>query len=416
MKKKLTVLGIPLLFILPWASYLISLSNIKSRVSAFIFIFFAGFLGYSIGFTNTSADSYRYAEAFMRFERPGSYLAIIQMYLDGGLRDIYRISLFYIVSFFSKSANLVYALAGIIHGLSVYLNLRIFTHERGGITNKYTLILALLFITYSSLIGVNAFRFNTGAMLAFYCTYKLIIENKKLWLVGLFLTPLMHYSFVLLIPVILILKLVLPFTYNSSNVKVGVFYAFIVTSILSFFIETNLFNISFLTQFDIIPNAAANRIDYVNSDVVSEIVEERSGNSLFLTVSSYFDYFITVYVLIVMLYIKRFIKKSTDELAKLNLLFSFTLLYLSFANLASSFPSGSRFLGIGHLFLIILLCRFYRNYKSNKIERLILFSIFPFLFKILFINLMLPILILSPVFWYGGFVGVLLENLGSIRG
>lgn len=415
MKKKLTVLGIPLLFILPWASYLTSLINLKSKMSAFIFIFFAGFLGYSIGFTNTSADSYRYAEAFTRFERPDSYLAIIQMYLDGGLRDIYRISLFYITSFFSKSANSVYALAGVIHGLIVYLNLRIFIHERGSQTNRYTLILALLFITFCSLIGVNAFRFNTGAMLAFYCIYKLMIENKKLWLIGLFLTPLMHYSFILLMPVILILKLVLPFTYNSSNVKPVVLYIFIATSVLTLFLDTNLFNIGFLTQLDIVPDAAANRIDYVNSDEVSEIVEGRAGNSLFLTVSSYFDYLITAYVLVVMLYIKKFIAKSTNELTRVNLMFSFTLLYYSFANIALSFPSGSRFMVIAHMFLIILLSRFYKNYKSNKIKRLILISILPFLFKILFINIMLPILILTPIFWYGGFVGVVLENLGSIR-
>jgi|26BtaG_2_1085354.scaffolds.fasta_scaffold00671_5 hypothetical protein len=415
MKKKLTVLGIPLLFILPWVSYLISLANIKSKMSAFIFIFFAGFLGYSIGFTNPSADSYRYAEAFMRFERPDSYLAIIQIYLDGGFRDIYLTSLFYITSFFSESPNVVYAIAGVIHGTIVYLNLRILIHERGSQTNRYTLILALLFITSCSLIGVNAFRFNTGAMLAFYCIYKLMIENKKLWLIGLFLTPLMHYSFILLIPVILILKLALPFTYNSSNVRPVVLYIFIATSILTLFVDTNLFNLGFLTQLDIVPDAAANRIDYVNSDEVSEIVEARAGDSLFLKVSSYFNYLITAYVLVVMLYIKRFIKNSVDELVSLNLMFSFTLLYYSFANIALSFPSGSRFMVIAHMFLIILLSKFYRNYKSSKIRRLILISILPFLFKILFTNIMLPILILTPAFWYGGFVGVVLENLGSIR-
>ena len=417
MKNKLTVLSIPILFILPWISYLISLINLKSRISAFIFIFFAGFFGYSIGFTNTSVDSYRYAEAFMRFERPDSYLSIIQMYLDGELRDIYRNSLFYIVSFFSRSANVVYALAGLIYGSLAYLSLRIYIYERGSQTNRYTLVLALIFITYCSLSNINAFNFNTAALLAFCSTYNLIIKNKKIWLIGIFLTPLMHYSFALFIPVILILKLGMPFTYNSVKVNTIVFYVFIVTFILSFFLSTNLFDISFISRLDILPGGITNRIDYVNSDDVSEIVENRVGNSLFLKVLSYFNNLISFYVLIVVLYINKYIKNNnTGGFVEINMLFTFVLLYYSFAHIAISFPSGSRFMAIGHMFLVLLLSRFYRIYNTDKIKRLIFIALLPFMFNILFINIVMPIMILTPTFWYGGFVGVLLENLGSIKG
>lgn len=416
MKKKLTVLGIPLLFILPWISYLISLTNLKSRISAFIYIFCAAFFGYSIGFSNTSADSYRYAEAFMRFDRSDSYFGIIQMYLDGELRDIYRISLFYITSFFTRSANVVYAFAGFIYGVITYLNLRIYINERGSQTSVYTLILALLFITFCSLSGINAFRFNTGAMLAFYSIYKLIIENKKIWVIGLFVTPLMHYSFALLIPVILILKLIMPFTYSSTSVKSTVFYAFIITFLSSFFLSTNAIDVGFIADSNILPGAASDRISYVNSDRVTDIVDSRSGNSFFLKVSSYFSYLISFYVFIVILYIHRFIKNIPEKSYELNLMFSFVLLYYSFAYIAASIPSGGRFMDIAHMFLIILLCRFYITYRSSKIKRLILLSILPFSFKILFINIAMPIMILTPTFWYGGFVGVLLENLGSIKG
>lgn len=415
MKNKLTVLAIPFLFILPWISYLISLMNLKSRLSAFIFIFFAGFFGYSIGFTNTSADSYRYAEAFMRFERPDSYSAIIQMYLDGELRDIYSISLFYIVSFFSKKASLVYALAGLIYGSLAYLSLRTYIYERGSQTNRYTLILALIFITYCSLTNINAFNFNTAALLAFYSTYKLIFKNKKMWFLGLFLTPLMHYSFALFIPVILILKLVVPFAYNSIRINTIVFYVFIVTFILSFFLSTNVFDISFLSRLDILPAGISNRVDYVNSDDVAELVEVRAGNSLFLTVSSYFINLISVYILIVVLYIKKFIKNNSGDFTEINMLFAFVLMYYSFAHIAVSFPSGGRFMAIGHMFLILLLAKFHRIYNTNKIKRLIVISLLPFMFNILFINIFVPITLLTPKFWYSGFVGVVLENIDAIR-
>lgn len=415
MKNKLTVLAIPLLFIMPWISYLISLINLKSRLSAFIFILFAGFFGYSIGFTDTSADSYRYAEAFMRFERPDSYSVIIQMYLDGELRDIYRISLFYIVSLFNRNTNLVYALAGVIYGALAYLSLRTYVYERSSQTNMYTLILALIFITYCSLSNINAFNFNTAALLAFYSTYKLIFKKQKIWLIGIFLTPLIHYSFALFIPVILILKLVMPFAYNSIRINTVVFYIFIVTFILSFFLSKNFFDISFLSRLDILPGGITNRIDYVNSDEVTELVEGRAGNSLFLTVRSYFDILISVYILIVVLYIKKFIKNNSGDFTEINMLLAFVLMYYSFAYIAVSFPSGIRFMAIGHMFLILLLGKFHSMYNTNKIKRLIVISLLPFMFNILFINIYLPIVLLMPEFWYSGLIGVLLENLGSVR-
>ncbi len=415
MKKNITVLGIPVFFILPWAGYILSLLNLRSKISAFVYISFAAFFGYSISFTNTSADSYRYAEAFLRFERPDSYFAIIQMYLDGGLRDIYRASLFYFTSFFTNSANVLYAFAGLIYGLITYLNLRIYLQERGSHTDRYTLILALLFVTSCSLSNINGFRFNTGAMLAFYATYKIIIDNKNIWLLGLFVTPLVHYSFSLLVPVILTLKLIVPFTYNSVNVKPLVFYLFVLTFILSFFLNTNSIDISFITSSNVIPGGVSDRLDYVNSDQVSNIVDTRAEDSFFLTVSSYFNYLISFYVFALMLYMRNFIRNSSYDFKSINILFSFVLLYYSFSYIAISFPSGSRFMEIAHMFMIILLCRFYRIHKSNKIKAMILISIFPFLFKIVFINIGLPILILTPKFWYGGFVGVLLENLHSVR-
>ncbi len=414
MKKSLTVIGFPLLFILPWISYLISLINIKSRMSAFIYIFCAAFFGYAIGFSNTSADSYRYALAFMSFERPDSYLSIIEMYLDGELRDIYRISLFYIASFFGNSANLVYAFAGLVYGLITYSNLRIYVYERGAKTGIYTFILALLFITFCSLSNINGFRFNTGAMLAFYSIYKLVIEDKKIWVVGLFVAPLMHYSFALLIPVILIIKLVIPFTYRSSSTKSFIFYIFVITFASSFFLSTNIIDVNFITSSNILPSAASDRMSYVNSEQVTEIVDARSEGSLFLTVSSYFSYLVSAYVFFVILYMRNFIKKNSIYSKEINIMFSFTVLYYSFAYIAGSIPSGLRFMDIAHMFLIIFLCRFYKFYGTYKIKRLIFISIIPFSFKILFTNIAMPILLLNPKFWYGGFVGVLLDNLGSI--
>jgi len=415
MNKKITVLGIPLLFILPWISYLLSLLNLKSRLSAFIYIFSAAFFGYAISFSDPSADSYRYATAFINFDRPDNYWVIVQMYLDGFLRDIYRISLFYFTSLISNSPHTVYFFAGLIYGLITYLNLRIYINERGDKTDRYTLILALLFITFFSLSNLNSFRYNTGAMLAFYSIYNLVIANKKFWIIGILIAPLIHYSLMVLIPIIIILKLIMPFTHDSVKIKPVLFYIFIITFTLSLFLDTNSFDVSFIGRSGVLPTAVSDRVDYINSDEVTDIVESRANNSLFVAVSIYFKYMISIYVLIAIIYIKKIIKNSSGNLKEINLLFSFVLLYYSFANLASTMPSGGRYMQIGHIFLFILICRLYRVHKSKKIRKLIIMSLLPFSFQIVFIDIAIPILILTPTFWYGGFVGVVLENLGSIR-
>lgn len=413
MNKKITVLGYPLFFILPWLSYLISLFNLKSKRSAVLFILYAAFFGYSISFSNSSADSYRYATAFLNFERPDSYLTIISWYLDGSLRDLYRISLFYVTSLFSSSPHFLYALAGLIHGFFVYLNLRLYIDEKGRQNNIYTLALGLVFITLCSITAVNGFRFNTGAMLAFYSIYQFIVKNNKLGLLGVIFTPLMHYSFFLLIPVVLILKLVLYLNNSSQKINPIFFYMFITTALLSFFLDTNIINISSITSSDLLPSAASNRLDYINSDDVVDIYNSRAESSLFLRVNNSFETMITIYVIVVVIYIKRLLKRSSLYLPSINYLFSFTLLYYTFAFIALSFPSGNRFMSMAHLLLIILLIKSYNQFKTTSIKYLMALSILPFLFKIFFINFLLPYMILTPTFWYGGFLGVTLENLNA---
>lgn len=413
--KKITVLNIPIFFIIPWVGYLLSLLNIKSKISAFVYISFAAFFGYAISFTDTSADSYRYAIAFMQFDKSIDYSAIMQMYRNGELRDPYRLLLFYFTSLFSDSPKVLYAFAGVIYGSISYLNLRIYVNERGSQTDRYTLILALLFITFCSLTNINGFKFWTGAMVAFYATYKFIILNKKIWIIGIFIAPLMHYSFVLFIPIIIMLKLIIPFTYNSIRVKPIVFYLFVFTFIASWFLDTNLIDISFIGRSGILPGEIGNRLAYVNSENVSDIVEKRSESSLFLTVNTYFDNLIKVYVFIVILYINKFLKRLPGNAAYINRIFSFVLLFYSFCFIATSFPSGGRFMILAHMFLVIFLCRFHRLYNNYKIRVIILLSILPFSFKISFINVLLPILILTPSFWYAGMPGVLLESFRFIN-
>ena len=361
MFKKTGSLGIPLLFILPIAGFLTALFNIRSKSSAMVYVGFAMLFGYAISFLDSSADSYRYAQAFGRFDNTLDYNTIVQLYRSGELRDLYRVLLFYFSSFFSDNPKVMYAFAGLVYGIFSYLSLLIFVRERGNIWNQYVFVLTLVFYTYISLSGINGFKFNTGFLVLFCALYNFFIQKKKVWVIGILITPLFHYGFTLVVPLLLLYAFIHPKLYNSKGVKPVLFYMFIATFFASWFLKTNSINLSFFTQSDALSGAVGSRLDFVNSDLVTQIVDSRKGNSLFLSVQTYFNYAIKIYIFISILFLNKLLKRMKD---------------------------------------------------NKKIRTLILYAIPVFSFNIAFTNFMLPLLILTPTFWYGNIFWIIIEGLG----
>ena len=413
MFKKIGGLGIPLLFILPVAGFLTALFNIRSKSSAMVYVGFAMLFGYAISFLDSSADSYRYAEAFGRFDNKLDYNSIVQLYRGGEIRDLYRVLVFYIVSLFSNNPKVMYAFAGLVYGIFSYQSLLIFVRERGSILDRYVFVLALVFYTYISLSGINGFRFNTGFLVFFCATYNFFIQKKKGWVIGILITPLFHYGFTLAVPLLLLYAFIHPLLYNSKRVKPVLFYMFIATFFASWFLKTNAINLGFLTQTDALSGAVGSRLDHVNSDRVTQLVTSRKGTSLFLGVQQYFDYAIKIYVFISILFLNKLLKRMEgNKKIEYTNFFAFILFFFSFAFIASSFPSGARFLSLALLFFVLYLGKFYSVDKNQKIKKLILWSLPVFSFNIAFTNFMLPLLILTPTFWYGNLFWIIIEGLG----
>lgn len=410
MFKKISGLGLPMLVLLPVVGFITSLFDIRSRSSAITYVGFAMLFGYAISFSDESADSYRYATAFSNFDNTLDYNTIVSMYRNGELRDLYRVLLFYFTSLFTQNPKVMYAFAGMVYGILSYKSLCIFVNEYKVKLDPYVFILALVFFTYASLANINGFRFWTGGLVFFYFTYTYIVERKNIFFLGILLAPFFHYGFVLIMPVIIIYKLIERFLYYSTNVNSILFYVFVLTFFASWILNTNSINLGFLTQSDALSGAIGSRLDYVNSSGVATLVETRKDNSLFLNVQKYFDYGIKIYVFVTILYLHKLLSRMTGNKLAYTRLFAFVLFFYAFAFIATSFPSGARFLNIAHLFFIILVGKFYAIYQGKNLKTLILFSLPVFSFNIAFINGMLPLLILSPTFWYGNVFWILIEG------
>lgn len=413
MFKKIGGLGIPLLFILPIAGFLTALFNIRSKSSAIVYVGFAMLFGYAISFLDYSADSYRYAEAFGRFDNTLDYNTIVQLYRGGEFRDLYRVFVFYFVSLFSDNPKVMYAFAGLVYGIFSYQSLLIFVRQRRSILDQYVFVLVLVFYTYISLSGINGFRFNTGFLILFCALYNFFIQKKKVWVIGIIISPLFHYGFTLLVPLLLLYAFIHPKLYNSKGVKPVLFYMFIATFFASWFLKTNSINLGFITQTDALSDAVGSRLDFVNSDLVTQIVDSRKGNSTFLEVQEYFNNAIKIYVFISILFLNKLLKRMKDnKKIEYTNFFAFILFFFSFSFIATSFPSGVRFLSFALLFFILYLSKFYDVYKNQKIKIIILCALPVFSFNIVFTNFMLPYLILTPTFWYGNLFWIIIEGLG----
>ena len=412
MSKK-TILAAPLFLISPLISFLISLKDVRSKTNMFVYIAFSMFFGYAVSFTNTSADSYRYALAFKYLDTTLTLDSIRQLYLVGELRDVYRMFLFYFVKIFSINPKVMFAFAGLIYGFLSYKSLTIFIKNKGISYDKYTIILATIFFTFISISNINGFRFNTGALLLFLSLYQVFIENNNKWIFGILATSLFHYGFIPAIPVFIIFKLIHSRLYNSKKIKNILIYLFVISFAASFVLKTNFINLKFLTEVELIEGTeAAYRLNYINSEETSKLIESRSNNSIFLRTQKLFLLLIKTYIFFSCLKIIKILKKLKGDFKKKHLqLLSFVLLFLSFSFVIESFPSGGRFMNIAYLFYFIYLVRLYSILKTRLVKRIILFALPAFIFEILFTNIMLPILILSPTFWYGTFFGALIEGL-----
>lgn len=410
-KRKLSALGVPMFFVLPLVGFFLSLANFKARSSFVIFILFCSLLGFSISLTDQSADSSRYAEAFLRFDRYLTFSDIVEMYKSGELRDLYRLLLFYITSSFTNNPKILFGLAGLIYGVLCYKTLLVFVNEKRTCQNTLFFILAIIFFTYISPINVNGFRFNTGALLFFLSSYNYLVLSKKKWLFGLISSPFFHYGFLPAIPALLIFSVLNRYFYSKTQNNRFLYVMFVVSFILSWFLKTNSISLDVFGGANLVGGAIGDRLAYVNSSEVTDIVDSRKDSSAFLRFRTYFDYAIKIYVFVTLRYIWKTLKFKgiQDEILYRQL--SFVLFFYSFAFVISSFPSGGRFFSIAHLFLLVLLLRYLSYDTGTSYTRIIRWSMVVFLFNVLFINFLLPVLLLSPTIWYGNVFLIIIEGL-----
>lgn len=410
MKKNESLLSLPLFFLWPLGGFLLSLRNIASKYSAVVIVLFCTIFGYAFAFENTSADSYRIAWVFTKADF-SSLSGIYFVYLEGGSPDLYKIFCYGLVKMFTDSPKVLYALFGFVFGIFWYQALKLFSKHTQGKSGLYITILFIVFFTLNPVTNINGVRFNTTVWVFFFFTYKYITTNKKKWFYYLSIVPLIHFSFLIGVAIVVLFRIFQKMFYRNQKVNKMLYYLFIAAFLLSWVMETNVINLDVIGN--LIPfKGITKKISMYNSDKMTEIYAQRQAKSLFLKVSGMFSYIIKIYFFLLIIFFWNFFNKLKNVNIIHNKMLAFIMVFASVSFIASSVPSGARFLIIPYIFSIILLLELFLYYPTKKIKKFILALVPTYSFYFLFTVGYLSFTLTSKTLWFGNLLWILMEGIG----
>lgn len=400
-------LKIPLFIIWPFGAFLASLRNITSKSSQFIYILFTTLFGLSFSFTMESADSYRVAWVFDKYNH-GTIASTIQDYSNGSITDFYKPFAYALVESFSNNPKFIFAFFGFIFGVFSYKSLKLFFQVKGIEKSIYVSILGLVFFSLNSIVNINGARFWTAAIICLCAIINLFVHNKKIWIIPLLGTIIIHFSFLFIVPFIIFSYALRKNLFENKMMFNLLFLSYIFTFLISLLLDNSLFNFNFSSS--ILPQSISRKIELYNSLEVTESYEKR-GETLFHKFTKTFNFLARFYIFILILSIRKNFKIETERNKSLRYLFAIVLFFLSIGFLLSIVPSGGRFLNIGTQLFMFFLLRYYLLNKSRFLKRYIIGFLPIYSFLIVFSVLFLGFTLTSSTIWFGNIFWIIYESI-----
>ena len=346
--------------------------EVWAKNSVWFFVVFYGFTMYR----PEAMDSNRYVERLkFLYNAPVNWDSFASSFYsdEGTTLDIYQPLVTYVMSLFTNSGNLLFAVFGIVFGYFFSRNIWLLLDYTKG--KKMNAALWILLASFACVIGfweLNGVRMWTAAHIFFYGAFQFLVNRKKNGLLIACSCVLVHFSFVLPIAILVF--------YNFVKLPWKLLYfAFIA----SFFVSE--LNIHFIG--DLLGNYAPEfLLPKVKTYTSDEYVDTLAEAPL---VNWYVVYYLkcvgwAIFVMISSIYFSSIASIKSDK--SFSNLFGFTLLFLTIGNFMSLLPSGTRYLTIARLFAMALLFLYYLWYESKLYRKHLLF-VTPFLVFFLIISI-----------------------------
>lgn len=336
---------LPLFFLNPFLSAIVSLKNIRDGVSHRIL--YLWFLVFGIGFCamNEAADSFRYVEEFMMESQYtwGRYLLEVKEWatFESNIKDIYTLTVNVLVGKFTSNYHWTYLIYAAVFGFFYIKSLKIFLKHQ--MVKKEIVFYALLFMfCYSNpIFNINGVRFWTAAWIGVYVALNLFVERKYRMIPLLILMPLVHGSSVIWV-VIMLAAIILS---RFQKVTIGLYLASSFVSAVSYLNILNDYSY-------VLPQFMQNQIwSYTESEMA---LERLAGISEYG--AAYADFLIALpgYFQILLCILLILNRKEIYQNKKAGILMTVMLALAAITNFLSGIPSMGRFQAFVIPFLVIV--------------------------------------------------------------
>lgn len=298
---------------------------------------------------------------------------MINIFLNSGEIDVLKSILSFSISRFTDNRAILTLVYATIFGYFYSRNIwYIFTRLKG----KLNLIEKILILTIALVIPIwfiNGFRMWTAFHIFMYGLLPYIFENKKDKLIFIYLSWLVHFSY--LLPIGLFIA------YQTIGNRTNLFF-------IIFLISVFVSNINIQGVNNLIDSYAPTRLEerssaYTNEDVIAKRIESKFNSKARWYVKWKVKFLDSILILLVVfLFFSRRKIITSDIIFKR--FFSLVLIFYSFSNYFKNIPSGGRYLNFSFFLTLAFILLYINTYKNDlrmnflvklSVPSLLLFSI-----------------------------------------
>lgn len=341
----------------PFITFIYSCLDLHKRSAQIVFVLFFWLFGYCHTFEDTRADSFRKYESFTNYAAQ-EYDDIYINFRTGQTKDIYEDLLFSTVKRFTDNPHIMMSIVGLFGGFFYMLVVKRFLKDKK-IEYTWPIIIILIFLVIESNIPIMGGIRNFSAFPLFvYSMIKLLIDNKKIWILGLLVTPLIHFGYIIVVLATIIIWIIkLP-----NNLM---HYIALIMCISSIFLDTSSYVSTIDVATDSIDNEAITDRVYNYSEADTD---ERFTKSLTTRLVRVNNQIGAVYIAALLIYLRR----NRDSLISspyIQKIYHYLLFFIIFSYALISFSVvGQRYVYIAFVLLYFLLLNVYQEDQNSAIK------------------------------------------------
>ena len=317
-------------------------------------------------------DSGRYVLILINmYNNPSlTFWSVLSLYqIDINYMDLYQQLITYFVSRFTDNGHVLFAVFATVFGFFYSRNIWYILDK---LPSKKLGILYVLFgllFLICPITQINGVRMWTALHVFVYAMLPYLVEKKKsrLWL--LFITPLIHFSY-LYVGIFSIIYVLIQFRFKTNN-SLFIYFA-IITYIVTLFINSLSLDAvsSMIAEYS--PEAYEDRIDlYVNQNLLDRNQEAANANNWYLAAGRNISNWSYSIILVLLIPIIRKYFKGNKAITNL---YVYTMLIGSFANISALIPSGGRFQILATMFklstILLIVLNIPKNITVYKISQI----------------------------------------------